>query len=292
MPAPHKKIPSKARALKNRSLPRILLLGLFYFLVRIPEIGSTPKKAQVNISKEDVARANEALTSGDIAFSRKDYYAALIKYLEAVRLNPQSDYLYNRLGIAYSQLKFYGEATAAFRRCIELNPKYPFAYNNLGSVFFAQGNLRKAEKYFKKAISLKDNEGSFHRNLGSLYLDRKKKDKALAEWRKCLAIDPDIFSKPSAISLSSSGGSMIERYFFMARILAASGNVDAAIENLKLAITQGFTDIESINKQPDFDAVRNDDRFIEFMQNAALLIQLQSKAGLPASEQPGFPPRK
>ena len=288
---PHKRIIFTARAWEKHPFLRILSLGLFFIFAGILGIGYSSKKPQVSVSKEDVARANEALNDGDIAFSRKDYYAALIKYLEAVRINPKSEYLYNRLGIAYSQLKIYGEAISAFRQSIKLNPKYPYAYNNIGSVYFAQRNLRKAENFFKKAVSLKEEEASFHMNLGSLYLEKKKKDKAMAEWHKSLSLDPDIFSKRSAASLSSSGGSLVERYYFLARILAASGNVESAIENLKLAITNGFTDIDSIGKQHDFDPVRNDERFIDFMQNAALLIKLQSKVGLPAGESPGFPPR-
>jgi tetratricopeptide (TPR) repeat protein len=291
MLAPHKIEYAKARVMEKRSLLGILLLGLFVLIAGIPAIGSPSKKDRVSVSKEDIGRANGALSEGDVAFGRKEYYAALIKYLEAVRYNSQSEYIYNRLGIAYSQLKFYGEATNAFRRSMKLNPKYSFAYNNLGSVFFAQGNLRKAEKCFRKAISLKEDEASFHMNLGSLYLERKKKDKALAEWQRSLALDPDIFSKRSAASLSSSGGSLKERHYFLARIFAASGNVESAMENLKQAIAQGFTDIDSISKQRDFDPVRKDERFIEFMQNAALLVKLQSKVGLPASESPGLPPR-
>jgi tetratricopeptide (TPR) repeat protein len=287
----HKRISLIAWVRERRSLLRILSVGLFVVFAGTPGNGYPSKKPQITVTKEDVARANEALNDGDIAFSRKDYYAALIKYLEAVRINPKSEYLYNRLGIAYSQLKFYGEAITAFRLSIELNPKYPYAYNNIGSVYFAQNNLRKAEKYFKKGINLKDDEASFHMNLGSLYLERKKKDKAMAEWHKSLSLDPEIFSKRSAASLSSSGSSLMERYYFLARIFAVTGNVEAAIENLKLAITNGFTDVDSINKHRDFDPVRKDERFIEFMQNAALLIRLQSKVGLPASESPGFPPR-
>jgi tetratricopeptide (TPR) repeat protein len=287
----HKRISLIAWVRERRSLLRTLSVGLFIIFAGTPGNGYPAKKPPITVSKEDVARANEVLNEGDIAFGRKDYYAALIKYLEAARINPKSEYLYNRLGIAYSQLKFYREAITAFRLSIELNQKYPYAYNNIGSVYFAQGNLRKAEKYFKKAINLKEDEASFHMNLGSLYLERKKKDKAKAEWLRSVSLDPQIFSKRSAASLSSSGSSMMERYYFLARIFAASNNVDSAIENLKLAISNGFTDVDSINKYRDFDPIRNDERFVEFMQNAALLIKLQSKVGLPAGESPGFPPR-
>ncbi|MBN1571107.1 MAG: tetratricopeptide repeat protein [Acidobacteria bacterium] len=238
---------------------------------------------RVPISPEDIARANELIKEGDLAFERKETYAALIKYIEARSLNPYSEYLYNRMGIAFSQLGYYSDASQAFRQAMEINPKYPYPYNNLGSVLFAQQYYKRAEKQFKKAIALKADEASFHMNLGSLYLEKKKYDKAMAEWRKSLALDPNIFSRPSAVSLSSAGSSLKEKNYFIARLFARAGNTEAAIENLKLAITNGFTDIKAIGKNPDFDPIRNDERFIEFLKNAELLIKLQSNVGLPVN---------
>ncbi len=254
-------------------------MGLF-LLAAFVLFPACRKSVRVAVSKEDILRANAISQEGDIAFGRKDYYAALIKYLESVRLNPNNEYVYNRLGIAYSQLKYYEQATAAFMRSIELNPKYPFSYNNLGSVMFAEKNLKKAEKYFRKAISLKDNEASFHMNLGSLHLEKKRREKAMAEWRKGMALDPNVLSKNS-ISLVGASTSTAERYYFIARLVASTGGVELAIENLKRAIAGGFNDIDSIRQQPDFDPVRNDKRFIEFMENAVLLIKLRSNVGLP-----------
>lgn len=238
------------------------------------------KDIRVDIPPEAIVKANAASQEGDIAFSKKDFYAALIKYLESTQLNPNNEYVCNRLGIAYSQLKYYGEASNAFMRSIELNPKYPYSYNNLGSVYFAQKNLKKAEKYFKKAISLKHDEASFHMNMGSLHLEKKRPDKAMEEWRKGLALDPNVL-KNSAVSMIGASSSTAERRYFMARLLASSGDVEMAIESLKQAITEGFDNIDSIRKEPDFDRVRDDQRFVDFMENAVLLIKLRSKVGLP-----------
>ena len=83
-------------------------------------------------------------------------------YLDASRSNPNSEYIHNKLGITYSQLKYYREASDAFYRSIVLNPKYPFSYNNLGSVYFALDEKKRAEANFKKAISLNPNVASFH----------------------------------------------------------------------------------------------------------------------------------
>jgi tetratricopeptide (TPR) repeat protein len=258
---------------------KILEIALIFFAV-FSLLSGCRKAVRVQVTPEDILKATTASEEGDVAFSRKDYYAALIKYLESSQFNPNNEYLYNRLGIAYSQLKYYPEASSAFTRSIELNPKYPFSYNNLGSVYFAQKNLKKAEKYFKKAISLKPDEASFHMNMGSLYLERKKYEKGMAEWRKGLALNPNVL-RSNSVSLMGASSSTAERRYFMARLMASSGEVDLAIDNLKQAITEGFNDIELIQKEADFDRIRNDKRFVEFMENAGVLIKLRSKVGLP-----------
>jgi tetratricopeptide (TPR) repeat protein len=276
----------------HRRRLRIVSIALLLILTGIFSTVCTHKRIRVPVSEEDVLRANEASQEGDIAFNRKDYYAALIKYLEAARWNPNNENTFNRLGITYSLLNFYDEARQALERALELRPKFAYAVNNLGSVYFAQRNYKKAEKCFKKAINWRANEASFHMNLGSLYFEKKKPDKAMAEWRKGLALDPDIFSKSSAISLAgATSTSQMEKSYFMARLFASAGNVESAIENLKLAITQGFSDVDAIEKQPDFDRIRQDPRFVEFMQSVPLLIKLHSKVGLPSSASDSAPAR-
>lgn len=269
----------------------IFLTLLIFILLGVLSTGCPPKVVRVTVSEEDMVRANNAANEADIAFARKDYYAALIKYLEAVQWNPNSNVYFNRLGITYSLLQFYDQAETAFQRSIILNSKFPYAFNNLGSVFFAQRNYKKAEKNFKKAIHLKKDEASFHMNLGSLYLEKKKYDKAMAEWRKGLTLDPDVFDKTSSVSLTGSGRrqSPMERYFLLARIFASKGNAESAVKNLKLALTHGFKDINAIKYEPDFKPIQQDPDFIEFMKNAPLLIKLRANVGLPENTSSAAP---
>jgi tetratricopeptide (TPR) repeat protein len=236
------------------------------------------KVVRVQVTDEDIVKANAVSQEGDLAFNRRDYYSALIKYLESSRLNPNNGYVINKLGIAYLQLRYYPEAANAFMRSIELNPKYSSSYNNLGSVYFAQKNLKKAERYYKKALGMKDDEASFHMNLGSLYFEKKKYEKGKEEWRKGLALDRNVL-KSTAVSLVGNSSSSAERRYFMAQLMASSGDVDSAIENLKQAITEGFANIDAIRKEPEFDGIRGDKRFIDFMENAEILVKLRSQAG-------------
>jgi tetratricopeptide (TPR) repeat protein len=269
-------VPGPARHFGNRTAFLVFLLFYLAFL----SAGGSAKGVRVKVSEEDIRRANQASQEGDIAFGRKDYYAALIKYLEVSRTNPNHENIYNKLGITYSQLKLYDEAAQAFQLAIKMNPKYAYSVNNLGTVHFARRDLKKAEKYFKKAISMRSGEASFHMNLGSVYFDKKKYDKALVEWRKAIALDPSILTKSNSISLSASSDTTtpMERRYFIARLYASSGDVEKAIESLQQALLEGFTDIDAIRKQPDFDPIRKDERFIEFMKTFALLISTRPAA--------------
>jgi tetratricopeptide (TPR) repeat protein len=238
---------------------------------------SPPRAVRLPVTPEEIIRANELSREADNAFARRDFYSALIKYLEAGRLNPNSEYLQNKLGITYSQLKYYPEATAAFTRAIGLNPKYPFAYNNLGTVYFAMGEKRHAERYFKKAIGTNSQIASFHINLGSLYMERNKYDKGMEEWKKGLALDPGVMSKSDSISLAAPAdkGRQAGRAFLMARLFASQGDADRAIDHLQAAFNNGFTDFAAILAEKDFDPIRQNDRFIAFMKTAALLSREQ-----------------
>lgn len=234
---------------------------------------ATPRLVRIQVPPEDIIRANEAAKEGDLAFARKDYYAALIKYLEASRSNPNSEYVQNKLGITYSQLKYYREATDAFLRSIALNAKYPYSYNNLGSVYFAIDDKRRAEKYFRKAISINPKVASFHINLGSLYFEKRKFAKGIAEWRLGVSLDPEILQRSEGVSLVAAGtrGAKSDRAYFQARLFASMGDVERAVQSLEQAISAGFSDIDSIRKEPDFDPIRQDERFQAFMKTALLL---------------------
>lgn len=277
---------------------KLWLTGLLCLVLGISISGCHRSIKAVNVSSQDILRSNEVAGEGDIAFARKDLYTALIKYLEAVRLNPKNEYVYNKLGITYSQLaaltgpkkgaadllaqrKYYEQAETALLRSIQLNPKYPFSYNNLGSVYYAQSRFKKAEKNFKKAISLQEKEASFHMNMSALYLVKKKKDKARAEWQRAVALDPNVLKKNVTVSLWSDQATMAERQYFMACMSASQGDAESAIKHLEQAINSGFTNMDSVRKEPDFDGIRKDKRFMEFMENSALLIRLRSKIGLP-----------
>src|SRR5262245_62061211 len=254
---------------------RLATIVLPLLLAVMLQVGCRPPIVRTPVPAEKILVANEAAREADIAFARRDFYAALIKYLEATRSNPNSEYIYNKLGITYSQLQYYPEATNAFERAIGLNPKYAYPYNNLSSVYFAASEKGKAERFFRNAISLNPNVASFHVNLGTLYFEKKKMDKGMEEWRKGIALDSSILGKTEGISLVAAGSkrSSTDKNYFMARLFASMGDAERAVDNLQQALNAGFTNIDAINKERDFDPIRENQKFQSIMRSAALLPQ-------------------
>src|SRR5438046_9503456 len=80
--------------------------------------GCPPKVVHVPVQAENIIRANEAAREADVAFVRKDYYPASIKYLQAAGHHPNSEYIYNKLGITYSQLRHYNDENESSHRYI------------------------------------------------------------------------------------------------------------------------------------------------------------------------------
>jgi hypothetical protein len=51
------------------------------------------------------------------------------------------------------------------------------------------------------------------------------------------------------------------QYFYMAKLSAAAGNVDAALEFLKQARDLGYDDRAALHRDPAFAKVKRDERF-------------------------------
>lgn len=69
----------------------------------------------------------------------------------------------------------------------------------------------------------------------------------------------------------------------MARLYASQRNIALAIGNLQLAYENGFSDVDAIEKQQDFDSIRHDPIFEKFLKNLILQIQNREKNPLPAN---------
>jgi tetratricopeptide (TPR) repeat protein len=82
-----------------------------------------------------------------------DFDAAIAKFMDALKTNPQCSDCYYNIGVANSGKKDYAKAEEAYKKSIEQKPTAD-AYNGLASVYTAQRKVEEAAEAGKKAAEL------------------------------------------------------------------------------------------------------------------------------------------
>ena len=174
--------------------------------------------------------------------------------------NPQDPVAHNMLGICYQGLRRVDDAIKEYKKATGINPSYAEAWNNMGSAYHLKRKLKDAAKYYRKAIELKPELASAHRNLGTALLSMGKVDQGLAAYRRAYELNADAFKvTASSIPVEHNDGGM--QYFCFAKISAASGQIEAALDFLHRARTLGFRDFRKVEKDPDFAKVVTAERY-------------------------------
>lgn len=204
-------------------------------------------------SWEAVRRANE-----DVA--RGSYRKALTGYLRALPLQRNDAVIHNKVGICYQNLAERAGAHGAYARALELDPAYAEAWNNLGTLHQMEQRFGKALESYRKAISLKPGVANFWKNLGSGYLSLGREAQALEAYREAFRLDPTILER-QPVAVDAAGVDAAAHGYLMAKILAASGQRDAAFAYLRRARDAGFRDFARLEGDPDFRDLRADPRF-------------------------------
>ncbi|MBI4481942.1 MAG: tetratricopeptide repeat protein [Acidobacteria bacterium] len=229
---------------------------------------SLPKVVRLPVAQADRERAFQLVREGDLLAAKKDFYAALIKYLDAGKLDPSNEVILNKIGIAYLYLNFPQKALEQLRKAVALNDQYASALNNLGSAYFAAGNLGRAMRYYRRALRLKPDEPSFHVNLASAYMEKKDYPRGMEEYRIALRLDPRIFDRMDLVNVKAAVESAVdpEKYYQLARFYAELGEEERALENLVKAVDVGFDDYRRLHDDVAFASLQDDTRFTELAE--------------------------
>lgn len=213
---------------------------------------------------EPQARTNEsfAIERADLLAARRDFPAAVAAYRSAIAANPADALLHNRLGMVYQRM---GDATAAlqaYRKAISLQKNYAAAHNNVGTIEHARGRHKQAIAAYERAIRIEPGNAVFHKNLGSAWLARQRADKALAAWGEAVRLSPESLDNPAVGVPSSDGVSLARQYYLFAKLMAAQGRTDRALEYLVKAQAAGFDEFGKVERDSDFAAIVKDPRYV------------------------------
>ena len=100
------------------------------------------------------------------------------------------DTLY-RLGLAYSELGQYQQATELLEKAVEIAPDHVHALVGLGVAEVAMDNLLIAEESLRKALQLEPSNRWALRNLAGALIKQERYDESLLMIHQCLAVAPD-----------------------------------------------------------------------------------------------------
>jgi tetratricopeptide (TPR) repeat protein len=184
------------------------------------------------------------------------YQEAIEAYSRSPRLSPA---IWNKMGIAYQMMFNAKDAARCYNQSLKLNPRNSQVINNLATVYDSEKNFRAGERYYRKALRLDPNSALILRNLGSNLLSQHKFKKGDEVYRQAVAIDPRIFDQHSGISVQNPA-SVEDRgvlHFYMAKGCVIGGNPVCAIQNLRMALNEGYTSAKKVADDQSFASLRD-----------------------------------
>jgi tetratricopeptide (TPR) repeat protein len=233
-------------------LPLVVFSAALCAQVLVP---SAPTASQPQPTPEEL---------GDSLSGHQRYQAAIAAY--AADTHPSAA-VWNKMGIAYQMMLNVKDAARCYRESLKLNPANGSVWNNLATLYDSGKDYKNGEKNYRKAIKLDPQSAVFYKNLGTNLLAQHKYQKGWQAYQQAMALDPHIFENnngPKTFNPSSAGDRGAMNYY-MARGCVRSGQFDAAIEYLRMALNEGFTNAQKLSRDEDFTALRANPAFQQLL---------------------------
>lgn len=124
---------------------------------------------------------------------RGDVTAAEAKFAEAVRLQPDSAYLHNKLGVCYARQGRLEEARARFRHALTIDPTFAPAHSNMGNIHREGGRLDDAITSYLEALRHDPDYYIAHHNLGAAYRQQGRINEAVSHLKRANRLEKQAF---------------------------------------------------------------------------------------------------
>jgi len=199
---------------------------------------------------------------GDLERVHNNYLLAISYYEQALRADPRSPVVLNKLGIAELKIGDRGPARKHFSQALKYDPRNISALNNLGAVSYLDKKYKNSVKYLKQALELDESSAPAHLNLAEAWMGMNQIDRAMTEYARALELDADILSEnANGVSARVSTPEQRARVnFLIAKAYAKRGNIDGALEYLRRARDGRFAEISRVYKDQEFAVLWTDPR--------------------------------
>lgn len=147
------------------------------------------KAAGLSPFSETAINAYDFMATAYLKLDRPE--EAIKAYKDALRVAPNRDDLFIKLGnISYENGR-YEEAEKAYQSAVRLNPFSSANAISLGQANLVRGKFGEAELQFRKAIQLRPGDRGGHYALGQAYHKSGRIEEAIGEFRKAVDLDKD-----------------------------------------------------------------------------------------------------
>jgi Flp pilus assembly protein TadD len=210
-----------------------------------------PASTQVQLSPEDL---------GNLQLARRQYQGAIQTFME---IPNKSALVWNKIGIAYQQLFMTDDAQKSYEKALKLAPKNSDILNNLGSVYYSRKEFSIAEHYYRKALKYEPNSALIYKNLGTDLMAADKFKKGWTCYQTAMEMDPEIFERANLLRIgeptpTQQRGAM---NYYLAMSYVKVGKLDLAVDYLRRAIDEGFTDRKKVLMDKEFASLRGSSAF-------------------------------
>ncbi len=192
---------------------------------------------------------------GDSLMAHQRYQAAIQSYKKVAT---GSATVLNKMGIAHQMMFNLEDASRCYQASLKIDPKNPRVLNNLGTVYDSQKQYSNGERMYRRSLKLEPGSAVVLKNLGTNLLAQHKYKKGWEVYKSALAIDPKIFE--------ASGNPRVENpatvqdrgamNYFMAKGCVRAGMNERAIEYLRMALNEGFTNTKKLLADTEFASLR------------------------------------
>lgn len=215
------------------------------------------------------------------AYNNLRLYEMADKYIDiCLKSSTGDEEEYVNKGNALHGLKKYDEAIEYYDKALKKNSKYTFALFGKGLCLYEKSDYAGCLDYFKNYVELSgDKDVNYY--LRNAYLKQKDYEGAIEEFTK------QIKNKPDDLSLYITLGYIYEKqgdcnkaincynavinkkldyasaYYSKSICLVKLGKKEEACDNLRLAIKYDEEYLNDIKEDPEFDSIRNYDKFRE-----------------------------
>jgi len=223
---------------------------------------------------------------GDLSRTMGDVESAISWYERALSADERQANVHRALGDLLSDEGKLSEAIGHYRRATELDSRNPDLMINFAYALRTNGQLDEAAKMCNAALSLDGSLGDAYMGLGGIYRRQAKYEDAIGAYLRAIELNGKNVLALASVALCHrrlGHASESERYIARARenwseefvslfglynqacFLAMCGEVEGTIDALRQVFTNRKASVQQIEEDVDFEIVRVDSQFQEFL---------------------------